>query len=305
MTSPVQKKSSSSGNKTKTIKVLILGQSGVGKTALVVRFITRRFIGEYASVGKSLYRRSLQATANSHPYQYAFYSEQNYSYLVDVDGDIVNFDIFDTAGGEVGSSLRIQENIRWADAYVLVYSTTDSQSFEECMRFKFLINHFSTRKFNLGGGALEPVVILIGNKSDLEYDRMVSYEQANKRSHDLACLKFFEMSARESVDDIREAFRELYVIYRARKGTRTGLFRSASTRSRKTSSPDDYGRTSSNGSLSSTDDEGSGSEMMGPRSRFASVGRRFGWMIPTFTRQRSSDSFGKGSDEDIFKNSKL
>lgn len=36
-------------SKGRVLRVLILGQSGVGKTALVVRFITKRFIGEYAS----------------------------------------------------------------------------------------------------------------------------------------------------------------------------------------------------------------------------------------------------------------
>lgn len=36
-------------SRSRSLRVLVLGQSGVGKTALVVRFVTNRFIGEYVS----------------------------------------------------------------------------------------------------------------------------------------------------------------------------------------------------------------------------------------------------------------
>lgn len=54
---------------------MVLGQSGVGKTAMVVRFITRRYIGEY---DPNL--------------------EKIYTYCTSLDNDCVQFDILDATG---------------------------------------------------------------------------------------------------------------------------------------------------------------------------------------------------------------
>ena len=61
--------------KQKSLKVMVLGQSGVGKTAMVVRFITRRYIGEY---DPNL--------------------EKIYTYCTYLDNDCVQFDILDATG---------------------------------------------------------------------------------------------------------------------------------------------------------------------------------------------------------------
>lgn len=42
------------------IKIAVIGGSGVGKTALVVRFLTRRFIGDYERNAGNLYSREVQ-----------------------------------------------------------------------------------------------------------------------------------------------------------------------------------------------------------------------------------------------------
>ncbi|XP_026545540.1 ras-like protein family member 11A-like [Notechis scutatus] len=41
----------------KVIKLVVLGGSGVGKTALIVRFLTKRFIGDYEANTGALYSR--------------------------------------------------------------------------------------------------------------------------------------------------------------------------------------------------------------------------------------------------------
>ncbi|XP_027759459.1 ras-related and estrogen-regulated growth inhibitor-like protein [Empidonax traillii] len=41
------------------VKVAVLGGSGAGKSALAVRFLTRRFIGEYASNAECIYTKHL------------------------------------------------------------------------------------------------------------------------------------------------------------------------------------------------------------------------------------------------------
>lgn len=62
-------------SKQKSLKVMVLGQSGVGKTAMVVRFITRRYIGEY---DPNL--------------------EKIYTFNTTLDNDYVQFDILDATG---------------------------------------------------------------------------------------------------------------------------------------------------------------------------------------------------------------
>jgi len=49
-------------------------------------------------------------------------------------------------------------------------------------------------------------VILVGNKVDQQYDRMVTYAEGRKRCQELGCVAFHEISVREDVDQVREIF---------------------------------------------------------------------------------------------------
>lgn len=115
-------------------------------SAMVVRFITRRFIGEY---DPNL--------------------ERVYTFNTLVDNELVLFEILDAAGQNVSrfnylhfrnspiyifavlylketENLTLEANIRWADAFILMYSVTDKCSFDECNRLKFLINYNKRRR---------------------------------------------------------------------------------------------------------------------------------------------------------------
>ncbi|XP_071054693.1 ras-related and estrogen-regulated growth inhibitor-like [Onthophagus taurus] len=110
----------------KTLKVIVLGQAGIGKSAMVVRFITRRYIGE------------------SNPAL-----EKVYNFNTVIDSRMVYFEILDSTGQieqENGESLTLEANIRWAEAFISMYSMTDNCSFDECYRLKFLINYKKRRK---------------------------------------------------------------------------------------------------------------------------------------------------------------
>ncbi|KAF0747029.1 ras-related and estrogen-regulated growth inhibitor isoform X1 [Aphis craccivora] len=104
--------------KQKPIRVMIMGQPGVGKTALLVRFVTKKFIGDY---DPNL--------------------EKMYTYQVCMESETVNFEILDTAGYVQDESCNLEMNMRWADVFILVYSITDKCSFDDCSRLKFLINY--------------------------------------------------------------------------------------------------------------------------------------------------------------------
>ncbi|KAL9928724.1 ras-related and estrogen-regulated growth inhibitor isoform 2-T2 [Glossina fuscipes fuscipes] len=181
--------------KHKSLKVMVLGQSGVGKTAMVVRFITKRFIGEY---DPNL--------------------EKIYTHNTILDNDYAQFDILDAAGqpNEI-DAINLESNIRWADAFVLMYSVTDKCSFDECNRLKFLIN-YNKRRRKLGSNHKDCMsdvpVILVGNKTDQTGDRMVGLEEGQRRFKELSCACFHEISVRESVDQVQAVFRDVFRFWR-------------------------------------------------------------------------------------------
>ncbi|KAH8271025.1 hypothetical protein KR018_000580 [Drosophila ironensis] len=182
-------------NKQKTLKVMVLGQSGVGKTAMVVRFITRRFIGEYDPNLEKIY--TCQTT---------------------LDKEQIQFDILDATGQlQELDGVSLESNIRWADAFILMYSITDKCSFDECSRLKFLIN-YNKRRRKLGSASkdytLDIPVILVGNKTDQPGDRMVSLEEGQRRFRELSCACFHEISVRESVDQVQNVFRDVFRFWR-------------------------------------------------------------------------------------------
>ncbi|XP_063823389.1 ras-related and estrogen-regulated growth inhibitor [Ostrinia nubilalis] len=173
--------------KPKPFKVMVLGQSGVGKSALVVRFITRRFIGEYDPT-----------------------LEKVYVFQTVIDNEMVYFEILDSAGESHESEYaNLESNIRWAEAFILMYSVTDKCSFDECHRLKFLINYNKRRRrLTSKDSVMETPVVLVGNKADQTGDRMVSTEEGQRRSKEIGCVCFHEISVRESIDQVWSVFRD-------------------------------------------------------------------------------------------------
>ncbi|XP_068116841.1 ras-related and estrogen-regulated growth inhibitor-like isoform X2 [Hyperolius riggenbachi] len=133
-------------------------------------------------------------------------TETIYRHTGVIDGEFVHFEILDTAGQEE-DSLQLQEKIKWGDSFVVVYSVTDRCSFDEVMRLCFLVNHIHSA--NKKGVTELPPVVIVGNKKDLQFDRMVSTEDAEKLSK---ALKYpcFEISTRDSYEETAEVFNALY-----------------------------------------------------------------------------------------------
>uniref|UniRef100_A0A672IGJ9 small monomeric GTPase n=1 Tax=Salarias fasciatus TaxID=181472 RepID=A0A672IGJ9_SALFA len=137
----------------KTVKIVVLGASNVGKTALIVRFLTKRFIGDYEANTGALYSRK-----------------------VTMDGEEVSLQIQDTpcvALQDDAEGLYCQEQINrsiyWADGYVLVFSITDHSSYRTIQP---LYQH--VRRIHPSGNI---PVILVGNKSDLLRARQVPADE--------------------------------------------------------------------------------------------------------------------------------
>ncbi|XP_061171633.1 ras-related and estrogen-regulated growth inhibitor-like [Saccostrea echinata] len=159
---------------TPEIKLAVLGRAGVGKSALVVRFLTRRFIWEYDP--------TLECT---------------YKHVATVDDELVNMEILDTAGQV--EALQREGHIRWADGFIFVYAINDRQSFEEVMKMKDYLDDI--KKTNVQ-------CVLVGNKVDLMRERDVSTAEGMKLATEMACA-FFETSVCDGSEEIYELFYEL------------------------------------------------------------------------------------------------
>ncbi|XP_022111908.1 ras-related and estrogen-regulated growth inhibitor-like [Acanthaster planci] len=171
----------------KPFKVIVLGQASVGKTAMTVRFVTRRFIYEYDPTLETIYKHRTFFENESAP---------------------VDFEILDTAGQEE----KIEEKLKWADAFIIAYSINDRCSFEEVARLKFLAGRCKKSSSH------EQAILIVGNKKDLEYDRLVQREEGLELARSMNC-SFVEVSARESYEDVVGAFERLYMDHKNRKRT--------------------------------------------------------------------------------------
>jgi len=168
-------------NRRPLLKVLLVGDSGVGKTALYIRYIENRFSEKYQS--------TLGADFNSKEQEIA-------------DGRAVILQIWDTAGQERFQGLG-PIFFRGADCLILVYDLTDRQSFEHLQSWQecFL------QQANIENYKAFPIVC-IGNKLDLD-DRKILSEEVERAAWRQEFLKsyHFECSARDG-RNVKEAFRK-------------------------------------------------------------------------------------------------
>ncbi|EEB18099.1 conserved hypothetical protein [Pediculus humanus corporis] len=154
------------------VKVAVIGAPGVGKSALTVRFLTRRYIGEYDHQAETRYKNEVL-----------------------VDSEPVLFEILDTCPKNE-DELPSNETLHWADGFLLVYSITDRQSFNYVRKVKEMLDCFDTP------------ITLVGNKADMVHLRQVSADEGEILAKDFECW-FSEVAAAEQVTQVAEAFHEL------------------------------------------------------------------------------------------------
>ncbi|KAH0791088.1 small GTP-binding protein [Histomonas meleagridis] len=164
-----------------SFKFIVIGSSGVGKTAILKRLVDDVFTGESQST------IGVEFLATS----------------VDVDGNSVKLQIWDTAGQERFRSIA-KAYFRSAIGVILVFDLTDRKSFEDL-----------TGWLNDIHSLCDPnaVVTLIGNKSDLKDQRAITTTEAESFAQ-LHQLNYLETSALGG-DNIQEAFqRTAATVYR-------------------------------------------------------------------------------------------
>ena len=158
------------------LKILLLGDSNVGKTCFLLRYIEDTFTDNHISTIGVDYKLKLVTAP---------------------DDKIVKLQIWDTAGQDRFRCIT-KNYYRGSDGIMLIYDITSATSFIN------IKNWIGQIKDYLGDDAR---ITLVGNKCDLEYNRRVSREEGMKLANEHN-FSFFEASAKNNVN-INEAFENL------------------------------------------------------------------------------------------------
>ena len=167
-------------------KIVTLGEGRVGKTSLTLKFVNNTFHNDEIS------------TINANCL----------SKLVQVENGAVQFNIWDTAGQERFRALA-PNYYRDAKGALIVYDITDRKSFDKVVSWIKELKDQADKNI---------VIIVAGNKCDMERDRQINKADAQEFCRKLQ-IRHFDTSAKNGngVDDV---FQELAtLIFQANKDT--------------------------------------------------------------------------------------
>jgi len=153
-------------------KLLLIGDSGVGKSCLLLRFADDTYTESYIStIGVDFKIRT-----------------------IDLDAKTIKLQIWYTAGQERFRTIT-SSYYRGAHGIIVVYDTTDLESFNNVKQWLHEIDRYASENVNK---------LLVGNKSDLTSKRAVSFDQAKEFADSLG-IEFIETSAKNSTN-VEKAF---------------------------------------------------------------------------------------------------
>ncbi|XP_061703432.1 ras-related protein Rab-26-like [Syngnathoides biaculeatus] len=149
-------------------KVMLVGDSGVGKTCLLVRFKDGAFLaGSFISTVGIDFRNK----------------------VLSIDGVKVKLQIWDTAGQERFRSVT-HAYYRDAHALLLLYDVTNKTSFDNIQAWLTEIHEYAQQ---------DVVLMLLGNKADATHERAVKREDGERLAKEFG-VPFMETSARSGLN---------------------------------------------------------------------------------------------------------
>ncbi|KAI9102858.1 small GTPase superfamily [Phlyctochytrium arcticum] len=157
-------------------KLVVLGSGGVGKSALTVQFVQSIFVEKYDPTIEDSYRKQ-----------------------VEVDGQQCMLEILDTAGTEQFTAMR-DLYMKNGQGFILVYSITSQATFSDLVELREQILRVKDTD--------KVPMVLVGNKCDLEDDRVVSRDQGSSLASQWGGCTFLETSARKKIN-VDEVFFDL------------------------------------------------------------------------------------------------
>ena len=154
------------------LKVVLLGDGGVGKSSLIQRFMSNKFDPSlFHTIGVEFLNKDLM-----------------------VDGDRYTLQIWDTAGQERFKSLRTPF-YRGTDCCLLTFAIDDSQSFQNIAMWK--------KEFLYYADVKDPdnfPFVVLGNKSDLSTERKVTSDEVELWCGQNGRLPYYETSAKDAIN---------------------------------------------------------------------------------------------------------
>jgi len=156
-------------------KLLLIGDSGVGKSCLLLRFSDDIFTDSFIStIGVDFKIRT-----------------------IDLDGKRIKLQIWDTAGQERFRTIT-SSYYRGAHGIIVVYDVTEQKSFDSIQKWLQEIDTFAG-----------PTVtkLLVGNKCDLDSQRVIQTPKGEELAKSLG-IPFIETSAK-TTKNVEEAFLRL------------------------------------------------------------------------------------------------
>ena len=175
----MEKKPTSKGKVSKEfeffMKIVLVGNSAVGKSSLMLRFCDNIFKDTYVNtIGVDFRFKTLQ-----------------------IDGNRVKIQVWDTAGQEKFRSLA-NTYYKASDAVIMVYDVTDPRSFREIQ--EYWIHEINKHVKDI-------VFVVVGNKSDLPDKKVDSNLAKNLMVGDNPVM-FYEISAKEGTN-IEKVFEDI------------------------------------------------------------------------------------------------
>lgn len=165
------------GNYDYLIKYVLVGDSNCGKTSLLSQYCDNMFIADYiTTIGVDFNFRT-----------------------IDIDNKKLKVQIWDTAGQERFRSIT-QSYYRGANMILIVFDLTKRETLYNVIGWYKNIRQFNSDE--------NTEIILVGNKSDLEYDIMVSDDDINKIILQTKIKKCFKVSVKMN-NGIEDMFEEL------------------------------------------------------------------------------------------------
>ena len=148
-------------------KIVVLGSGGVGKSALTVQFVQGIFVEKYDPTIEDSYRKQ-----------------------VEVDGQQCMLEILDTAGTEQFTAMR-DLYMKNGQGFVLAYSITAQSTFNDLQDLREQILRVKDSE--------EVPMVLVGNKCDLEDERVVGKDQGMNMARQFGSCTFMESSAKAKI----------------------------------------------------------------------------------------------------------
>ncbi|KAK4469683.1 hypothetical protein MN116_007211 [Schistosoma mekongi] len=156
-------------------KLLLIGDSGVGKTCLLIRYVEDSFTSTFIStIGIDFKIKTIE-----------------------LEGKKIKLQIWDTAGQERFQTIT-SSYYRGAMGIMLIYDITSRRTFDNIQTWMKNISDFASEDVEK---------LVVGNKCDVDSRRAVSYEEGCKKAGSHG-IKFLETSAMTG-KNVNEAFEEL------------------------------------------------------------------------------------------------